>query len=64
MNIVCTYIKKYLFNRSKARNGTCYTSTECSDKGGKVSGNCAAGYVLTCENSKENNRHIKSEFPT
>ena len=25
------------------RNGTCYTTTECSSKGGTASGNCAAG---------------------
>jgi len=25
------------------RNGTCFTSTECTDKGGKKSGGCAAG---------------------
>ena len=27
-----------------ARNGTCYTSTECQNKGGQASGNCAAGF--------------------
>merc|ERR1712018_1101276 len=33
---------------NKARNGTCFTSTECSDKGGTVSGNCAAGFGVCC----------------
>merc|ERR1711981_409459 len=33
---------------SKARNGTCFTATECSDKGGTVSGNCAAGFGVCC----------------
>ena len=33
----------YLIFRSKPRNGTCFTSTECNEKGGTVSGNCAAG---------------------
>ena len=28
---------------SSARNGTCYTSSECQNKGGTSSGNCAAG---------------------
>jgi len=28
---------------SDYRNGTCFTSTECTDKGGRASGNCAAG---------------------
>lgn len=31
-----------------ARNGTCYTSTECSDKSGTKSGNCAAGFGVCC----------------
>lgn len=25
------------------RNGTCYSSSECSDKGGTASGSCASG---------------------
>lgn len=33
---------------SKARNGTCFTSTECGEKGGTVSGNCAAGFGVCC----------------
>jgi len=33
---------------SKARNGTCFTSTECTEKGGKFSGNCAAGFGVCC----------------
>ena len=28
-----------------ARNGTCYSSTECRDKSGQASGGCASGYV-------------------
>jgi len=31
-----------------ARNGTCYTSTECQNKGGVKSGNCAAGFGVCC----------------
>merc|ERR1712223_702829 len=30
------------------RNGTCFTATECSDKGGTASGNCAAGFGVCC----------------
>eukprot|EP00095_Tigriopus_kingsejongensis_P007395 maker-scaffold112_size353035-snap-gene-1.17 protein:Tk07395 transcript:maker-scaffold112_size353035-snap-gene-1.17-mRNA-1 annotation:"hypothetical protein X777_11818" len=30
------------------RNGTCYTSNECSAKGGIVAGNCAAGFGVCC----------------
>ena len=28
---------------TSTRNGTCFTTTECQDKGGLASGNCAAG---------------------
>ena len=28
---------------SSYRNGTCYTSSECTDAGGRAQGNCAAG---------------------
>merc|ERR1712241_1599512 len=30
------------------RNGTCYTSSECKDKGGTSSGNCAVGFGVCC----------------
>lgn len=30
------------------RNGTCFTSTECQNKGGVKSGNCAAGFGVCC----------------
>ncbi len=30
------------------RNGTCYTSEECDDKGGTNSGSCADGYGVCC----------------
>ena len=41
---------------SSARNGTCYTSSECQNKGGTTSGNCAAGYV-SYEFGLLNNNH-------
>merc|ERR1711971_328489 len=28
--------------------GTCFTSSECSTKGGTVDGNCAAGFGVCC----------------
>jgi len=31
-----------------SRNGTCYTQSECQDKGGTKSGNCAAGFGVCC----------------
>lgn len=31
-----------------ATQGTCYTTTECSDKGGMHSGNCASGFGVCC----------------
>jgi len=33
---------------SGARNGTCYTSQECSDKSGTSSGSCADGFGVCC----------------
>jgi hypothetical protein len=33
---------------TNARNGTCYTSAECSDKGGSSSGSCADGFGVCC----------------
>jgi hypothetical protein len=33
---------------SGTRNGTCYTSAECSDKGGTSSGSCADGFGVCC----------------
>lgn len=33
---------------SNARNGTCYTSAECSDKDGTSSGSCADGFGVCC----------------
>merc|ERR1719430_2068387 len=29
-------------------NGTCFTSSECSSKGGTAQGNCAAGFGVCC----------------
>jgi len=47
---------------SNSRNGTCYTSAECSDKGGTSSGSCADGFgvcctflITTCDSSSSEN---------
>jgi len=57
-----------------ARKGTCYTTTECSDKGGTKSGNCASGFGVCCvfisktgasATIKENRTHLRnSEYPS
>jgi len=55
------------------RNGTCYTTTECSDKGGTSSGSCAMGFGTCCiftknkcaETIDQNTTYIQNEgFPT
>jgi len=33
---------------STSTNGTCYTSSECTAKGGSASGSCAAGFGVCC----------------
>merc|ERR1712223_2315985 len=35
-------------SNSGYRNGTCYTSSECTDKGGSPKGKCAAGFGICC----------------
>lgn len=50
---------------SNSRNGTCYTSAECSDKGGTSAGSCADGFGVCCtfvittcdQTSSENNTY-------
>jgi len=57
---------------SNSRNGTCYTSAECSDKSGTSSGSCADGFgvcctflVTTCgSSSAENNTYWTGSSPT
>merc|ERR1712106_204340 len=41
-NEVCTSLS------STTINGTCYTTSECSSKGGSADGNCAAGFGVCC----------------
>ncbi|XP_059086803.1 uncharacterized protein LOC131883364 isoform X2 [Tigriopus californicus] len=47
------------------RNGTCYTASECTDRGGSTSGTCASGYGVCCifsvncgSQSAENNTYL------
>jgi hypothetical protein len=57
-----------------ARAGTCYSTTECSDKSGMASGNCAAGFGVCCvflnnagvtATITENRTHIRNkEYPS
>merc|ERR1712018_1062097 len=56
------------------RNGTCYTTTECTDEGGTASGNCASGFGICCLFSRssssslpvsQNNTYIQNpSFPS
>ena len=56
------------------RNGTCYTATECGEKGGTASGNCASGFGVCCifiirnttsTTATENNTYIQNpSFPS
>lgn len=56
------------------RQGTCFTATECVDKSGQKSGNCASGFGVCCvflENSgasatiSQNRTYLRnSEFPS
>merc|ERR1719415_408248 len=57
---------------TNSRNGTCYTSAECSDKGGTSSGSCADGFGVCCtfllttcgKTSSENNTYWTGSSPT
>merc|ERR1711997_805055 len=55
------------------RNGTCYTSEECDEKGGVASGSCAMGFGTCClftyqtcgTDVKQNCSYVRNEgFPT
>ena len=37
------YLQLSLSATTKGRNGTCFSSTECTDKSGTAAGACAAG---------------------
>ena len=45
---IVTFQNQGCTSLDSTRNGTCYTSTECQDKNGMVSGNCASGFGVCC----------------
>merc|ERR1712226_251975 len=45
---VVTFKNDACASSDSGRNGTCYTSTECQNKGGRALGNCAAGFGVCC----------------
>lgn len=54
-----------------SRGGTCYTSTECTSKGGSASGTCAKGFGVCCVftlgcggTSSENCTHLVQSGPS
>merc|ERR1711910_165304 len=56
---------------SSTKNGTCYTSEECSDKGGTSIGSCAEGYGVCCTfsigcggSSSENCTYVEISSPS
>ena len=44
-------------------NGTCYTASECTAKGGEERGNCASGFGVCCV-SKSLSVILQSSLPT
>merc|ERR1712038_1742373 len=56
---------------STSRNGTCYTSQECSDLGGTAGSDCAEGFGVCCSfeltcggSSSQNATYIINTSPT
>merc|ERR1739848_397638 len=56
---------------SSTKNGTCYTTEECSDKGGTSIGSCAEGYGVCCTfsigcggSSSENCTYVEISSPS
>ena len=45
---VVTFKNDACASSDSGRNGTCYTTTECQNKGGRALGNCAAGFGVCC----------------
>ena len=42
-NCFCLLYCDMIFYSRRNRNGTCFTTNECADKGGTASGSCASG---------------------
>merc|ERR1712223_23595 len=47
-NVPCTSSISLASGSTQFRNGTCFTQSECSSKGGNAKGNCAAGFGVCC----------------
>jgi len=47
-NEACVSTSSLSTGSTNYRNGTCFTSSECSSKGGSAKGKCAAGFGVCC----------------
>merc|ERR1719367_864222 len=47
-NLPCVSNSGTTGTTGRNRNGTCFTNTECSSKGGQASGSCASGFGICC----------------
>jgi len=47
-NVVTFQNNECQSTKDTSNKGTCWSSTECSDKGGSAEGNCAAGFGVCC----------------
>jgi len=52
VNILIDKTQNGVCNSSSGVNGTCYSSTDCSNVGGSPSGTCASGFGVCCIGSK------------
>ena len=43
-----TFKNQACVSTHNGKNGTCFTTSECSSKGGKAFGNCASGFGVCC----------------
>jgi hypothetical protein len=72
-NTACPSQTLFATGTNTPRNGTCFTTSECSQKGGTSSGNCASGFGVCCvfqvstsgSTISQNNTYIQNPgFPT
>ena len=42
------FLEILIFSNFLSKNGTCYTSSQCTSKGGSADGRCAAGFGVCC----------------
>ena len=43
LKLGCNFLFHLRSNNQDYRNGTCFTTAECNEKGGSTSGSCAGG---------------------